>query len=125
MFWHNKEVTYNLTEIAKYAHGVGPQQEWLFLYDNETWTETNESKFVEMCHALGLAVHPYPIKDDFLVWSKPANPIKEHEIFLNKKIDGIFTEFPHMTHSAYNMFKSQNTFPTSYIEKESQTATFL
>jgi len=69
-----------------------------------------------MCHELGLAVHPYPLKDDFLVWSNPPNPIEEHKIFVNKKIDGIFTEFPHMTHSVFNDYKSMNEFPLSYIE---------
>lgn len=64
---------------------------------------------------MGLAVHPYPLKDDFLVWSNPPNPIEEHLIFLNKKIDGIFTEFPHMTHSVYNKYASSNDFPMSYL----------
>eukprot|EP00347_Sterkiella_histriomuscorum_P008381 403345315 len=122
MFWNNTNYpndAYNLTQISEYAHGVGPQQEWLFLYDNSTqWNTTNESLFIEQSHAAGLAVHPYPLKDDFLVWSNPKNPIEEHRIFLNKKIDGIFTEFPHMTHSVYNMFPSSNTFPQSFIESQ-------
>lgn len=54
MFWNNPfypNEQYNLTEISQYAHGVGPSQEWLFLYDNSTqWNATNESKFIELCH---------------------------------------------------------------------------
>ena len=76
---------------------------------NETWNETNESKFIEEAHKLGLAVHPYTLKDDMLQWSN--SPINEHLIYLSKKVDGIFTEFPHATKNTYSYFKSENTFP--------------
>ena len=32
MFWKNGYVHYNLTEISKYAHGVGPYGDQLFTY---------------------------------------------------------------------------------------------
>lgn len=78
------------------------------MYKNESVNLTSASRFIDEAHELGLAVHPYPLKDDFLVWSEPKNPIEEHLIFLNKKIDGIFTEFPHMTHSVYNKWNGNN-----------------
>jgi hypothetical protein len=46
-----------------------------------------------------------------LKWT--STPLDEHELFLNKQIDGIFTEFPHLTKAAYTKFKSTNTFPYS------------
>jgi glycerophosphoryl diester phosphodiesterase len=46
MFPISQNVSYNLSEITQYTHGVGPSQDWLFLYKNETWNQTNESKFV-------------------------------------------------------------------------------
>jgi hypothetical protein len=75
-------VSYNLTEITKVAHGVGPKSDWLFKYDNETWNLTAPSKFIEEAHRLGLAVHPYSLQDDMLRWS--TNPLDEHQIYINK-----------------------------------------
>jgi len=46
MFWNNSLVSYNLTEISQFAHGVGPHQFWIFKYDNETWNNTAPSKFI-------------------------------------------------------------------------------
>jgi glycerophosphoryl diester phosphodiesterase len=109
MFWDNPNVSYDLKEITEYAHGVGPQEEWIFLYKNETWNTTNDSKFIEEAHNLGLAVHPYTLKDDMLQWTD--SPMKEHILFMNKKVDGIFTEFPHMSHNAFTYFESKNSFP--------------
>ena len=41
MFWENPAVSYNLTDIATFAHGVGPSLNWLFKYspaDNSTYS---------------------------------------------------------------------------------------
>ena len=32
MFWNNAYASYNLTEISKFAHGVGPNSDWIFNY---------------------------------------------------------------------------------------------
>ncbi len=96
MFWGNSQVTYDLKDIATYAHGVGPNWQWLTKYDKSD--NSTYSKFIEECHELGLKVHPYSLQDDFLKMT--SNPLDEHEIFINKGIDGIFTEFPHLTQSA-------------------------
>lgn len=66
MFWMNPMVTYNITEIATYAHGVGPHNSWIFKYNNEAFNITAPSKFIEECHSLGLGVHPYSLQDDNL-----------------------------------------------------------
>jgi glycerophosphoryl diester phosphodiesterase len=76
MFYNNPMVTYNLTEIATFAHGVGPKTDWLFNYDNETANDTAPSKFIEECHRVGLAVHPYSLQDDMLRWTH--TPLDEH-----------------------------------------------
>jgi glycerophosphoryl diester phosphodiesterase len=109
MFFGNPLVSYNLTQIAEVAHGVGPKSDWLFKYENETFNLTAPSKFIEECHRLGLAVHPYSLQDDMLRWTD--SPLDEHITYIDKGIDGIFTEFPHLTKAAFLKFKSQNNFP--------------
>ena len=53
-----------------------------------------------------------------LRWTK--TPLDEHELYINKQIDGLFTEFPHLTAAAFNKFKSLNHFPNaSYSYDES------
>jgi len=124
MFYDNPNLTYNLTEISTFAHGVGPKIYWLFNYDGETLNLDKPSKFIEEAHSLGLGVHPYILQDDTLVYTK--NPIEETKMYMNKMVDGIFTEFPHMTYSVYTEFKSSNTFPKSYIDAHSvKEDTFL
>lgn len=39
------------------------------------------------------------------------NPIAENLVYLNKGVDGMFTEFPHMTYSVYEQFSQGLTFP--------------
>ena len=97
MFWENPAVSYNVTEIATFAHGVGPSMNWLFEYkptDNAT-----HSAFIEEAHAVGLKVHPYTLQDDFLKFA--GQPLDMIEILVNKGIDGIFTEFPHLAQQAF------------------------
>jgi glycerophosphoryl diester phosphodiesterase len=71
---------------------------------------TAPSKFIEECHKLGLAVHPYSLQDDMLKWTKGV--LDEHILFINKGVDGIFTEFPHTTRAAFDRFKGNNNFPS-------------
>ena len=99
MFWQNPLTSYNLTEIANLAHGVGPKSDWLFKYDNEPFNLTSPSKFIQECHSLGLAVHPYSLQDDMLRWTD--SPLDEHVTYIDKGVDGIFTEFPHLTKAAF------------------------
>ena len=46
MFWKNPNVEYDLEEINQYAHGVGPQQEWIFMYKNESFSFESDSLFI-------------------------------------------------------------------------------
>ena len=111
LFWNNAYMStpYNITEISTYAHGVGPRMDFLFDYKNETHNNTAPSLFIEECHSAGLAVHPYTMQDDMLRWTD--NPIDEHVLYMNKQVDGIFTEFPHMTRAAFIKFPNTNQFP--------------
>lgn len=110
MFWNNAYMpTYNLTEISTFAHGVGPRTDFLFGYKNETKNNSAPSLFIEEAHSVNLAVHPYTMQDDMLRWTD--NPIDEHILYMNKQIDGIFTEFPHMTRGAFIKYPTTNQFP--------------
>jgi len=96
---------YSLSDIATYAAGVGPNYQYLFNYKNESWDTKAESLFIQEAHSLGLGVHPYTMQDDMLKFM--SNPIDEHILYLNKGVDGIFTEFPHTTYITYtNNFAS-------------------
>ena len=48
---------------------------------------------------LKLDVHPWYVRDDFLEFSK--TPQDENLLFFNTGVNGIFTEFPHMTVQVY------------------------
>ena len=65
-----------------------------------------------------MAVHPYTLQDDMLVWT--SQPLDEHILYIDHGIDGIFTEFPHVTKSAFLKFKSNNNFPpaTSNLKED-------
>ena len=67
------------------------------------------SKFIEEAHANGLAVHPYTMKDDMLQWTD--NAINEHLLYMHKQVDGMFTEFPHLTKVTYTHFLPPRMFP--------------
>lgn len=42
--------SYDLEEIGKYAHGVGPKYLYIFEYKNETIDLNTKSTFVEEAH---------------------------------------------------------------------------
>jgi hypothetical protein len=43
------------------------------------------------------------------------SPLDEHVTYIDKGVDGIFTEFPHLTKSAFLKFKTQNKFPPEAV----------
>lgn len=113
MFFNNPLVSYNLTDIGKWAHGVGPLSDWLMgdgRADNET------SKFCDEAHENMLAVHPYSLQDDFLKYTK--DPIDENILYVNKGVDGVFTEFPHLTKAVFSKYGSKAEFPPNSNEQE-------
>ena len=50
-------------------------------------------------HARDLAVHPYTLRDDSLIFT--STPADETSLFVAKGVDGIFTEFVHATYSLF------------------------
>jgi len=56
------------------------------------------------------------MQDDMLKWTK--SPLDEHELYLNKQIDGLFTEFPHLTSAAFKKFQSINHFPNATVSTD-------
>ena len=47
-----------------------------------------------------LDIHPWYVRDDIL--DHTDNPVKENLLYFDLKMNGIFTEFPHLTVSVYN-----------------------
>ena len=83
---------YNLTEVSTYAHGVGPDVVAL-LNDN----------FLEKAKDAGLLVHPWYVRDEQLDYTN--NPINENTMFITEyRVDGLFTEYPHMTLTTFDLF---------------------
>ena len=94
LMWESE--TYNLTEITKFAHGIGPK--WSVIFD---WKDPDDlwkpSKLIDEAHSLGLLVHGYIFQDDILNVCK--DPYTELQAWFDKGVDGVFTEF---TQSAYD-----------------------
>lgn len=76
-----------LETLAAFADGVGPNK---LLVVDATGTETD---FVAQAHALGLAVHPWTVRDD----APPADGADvrtELDRLFALGVDGVFTDFP-------------------------------
>jgi glycerophosphoryl diester phosphodiesterase len=49
---------------------------------------------------LKLEIHPWYVRDDIL--DHTNNPIEENIFYFNMGVNGIFTEFPHLTLTVFN-----------------------
>ena len=112
MFWNRTGISYDLNAISLYAHGVGPNSDWVMYWTPEG-TESLKphlrSPFVDQMHSLDLSVHPYTFKDDALVYMDTID--QEVQLYVTKGVDGLFTEFPLSTLSLFNLFGSKANFP--------------
>jgi len=72
---------------------------------------TDRSAFVEEAHANQLAVHPYTLRDDQLVYTDST--VAETKLYIDKGCDGVFTEFPHGTYNLFLAFGSKANFPST------------
>jgi glycerophosphoryl diester phosphodiesterase len=55
---HDWITTYNLTEISRYAHGIGPR--WnMFFNESDPEDYRKPSKLIDEAHKLGMLVHGY------------------------------------------------------------------
>ena len=65
MYWERSGApTYDFDQIATFAHGVGPNKEWIVHYPGSSKDPVdlgNYSPFISEMHARGLAVHPYTL----------------------------------------------------------------
>lgn len=100
---------YDLDWISQFAHGVGPERTYMFEYDGEEFNLDQPSKFIDECHAKDLNVHPWYIQDDKLAYGNDS--ISETQIWVNKGVDGIFTEFPESTLSSLEYLTKSNYHP--------------
>ena len=78
----------SLTDVAKFAHGIGPSVDGIFKNDFLAVAKSNE-----------LQVHPYVVRDETLEYTQ--NPIDENVLYYTSGVDGIFTEHPHLTKAAF------------------------
>ena len=63
----------------------------------------NNDNFVKGFKKVGILVHPYVAKDDFLKYGQSS--IDEYHYYFNvAKVDGIFTEFPYSAKMSLDYF---------------------
>ncbi len=93
-----------IKEIAKYASGVGPWKNTLYVPTNKTTNVTaNGAALVstglgERIQRYGMQMHPYTFRDEAprLAYGNFASPYDEYELFFVKLgIEGCFTNFPY------------------------------
>ena len=111
--------------VSKLVHAVGPHSFYVmnpdaltkpvYLFDKVSFKPSN---FVRHMHDLGLAVHPWTLKNDRLVFKKTA--AAEHQLFVEKGVDGVFTEFPHSTLVLFEHFGSKADFPPALVPSADQ-----
>ena len=107
-----------LTDVAKYANGVGPWKPYIF---NETYTAPSE--FVKNAHAVNLKVHPYTFRpeNNFLANNLKcstattdaskrceAGANKEYEMYFKAGVDGVFTDDPGLGRKAVDAYLKAN-----------------
>jgi glycerophosphoryl diester phosphodiesterase/CTP:molybdopterin cytidylyltransferase MocA len=85
---------YNLTEIATYADGIGPDKRLIVPADDAGRLQTPTS-LVEDAHRTGLLVHPWTFRSDpeFLASGYEGDPEKEYDQFFSLGVDGVFSDF--------------------------------
>jgi len=84
-----------LSKIAEYADGIGPDKRLLVPADAGGRLQTPTS-LIEDAHAVGLLVHPYTFRNEgcYLAPDYCGNPELEYRQFLHLGIDGLFSDFP-------------------------------
>ena len=107
-----------LTDVAKYANGVGPWKPYIF---NETYTAPSD--FVKNAHAVNLKVHPYTFRpeNNFLANNLKcstattdaskrceAGANKEYEMYFKAGVDGVFTDDPGLGRKAVDAYLKAN-----------------
>jgi len=81
---------------------------------DKTKVDNNYSPFIKQMHDLELAVHPYTLQDDKLVYRTTA--YDEAQLYVDKGIDGIFCEYPHSENDMLTHMGSKANFPSSFYQ---------
>jgi len=91
-------------ELSKVVSGISPDHQYVNRpgsptdpmtdkWDRETVVDAY-SEFNKMAHDLDMAIHPWPLQDDRLVYKKKLNQYHETKLYVVKGCDGFFAEFP-------------------------------
>lgn len=88
-----QELTNDISEIAKYAEGIGPRMSDIVRgrHDNGDLILTS---LVEVAHQHGLVVHPYTLRSDAMPDYTASFDELVKFFFVDAKVDGFFTDFP-------------------------------
>lgn len=99
-----------LAEIAKYAHGIGPDKR-LIVPDRENQRLQPATSLIDEAHAVGLKVHSWTFRHEnqYLAPDYNGNPQAEYEQFFQLGVDGVFTDFPDMAVTVRNCIFSGST----------------
>jgi glycerophosphoryl diester phosphodiesterase len=105
-----------LAAIARYADGVGPWKRMLIGSRAPTVdaastpsepqrTTVSPTRFVELAHATGLAVHPWTFRNEsqYLAADYGGDPMLEYAAFLRLGVDGVFSDFPDSARAAVSL----------------------
>lgn len=100
---------YELSEIAKYAHGIGPWKRTIVKEDAQGKL-LPPTTLIQDAHAAGLVVHPYTFRSEskYLNSKYAGSPEQEYFEFLALGVDGFFSDFPDHAFQARNKFLNLN-----------------
>ena len=111
-------------EIAKIVSGISPYHHLVTkpsaLMDPmvDVWkykiAKDEYSDLTRMMHKLGVAVHPWPMQDDWLIYKKTA--YEETKMFVKQACDGFFVEFPANSYRWFTELGNYSTLNYEHLE---------
>ena len=104
-------------EVAHVVNAISPDHQFVTRpgtnldpmtddWDRGTVTDTY-SEYGKLMHELGLAIHPWPLQDDKLIYRPKAHA--ETKMFIIKGIDGYFAEYPIDTYRWFTDLGNRST----------------
>ena len=88
-----RELAKDMSEIAKYADGIGPRMSDIVRGRHENG-DLLISSLVDVAHQHGLVVHPYTLRADAMPDYTESFEELVKIFFVDAKVDGLFTDFP-------------------------------
>ena len=98
---------------------MGPNSKWVMYWPSHHKVAidyTTQSTFITEMHNRDLAVHPYTLHDDSLVYMSTA--WEETLLYITKGVDGLFTEFPGATYDQFAAIGTKSDFPAATAQTE-------